>query len=210
MAEPASGSAAPTATAPPPGAPEPARLSPERVEQRLRERFSEVPIERQMGEAVRDHTVYVPAEHLVEVCTFLRDDRELDFAMLSWVGGIDYLPRQPRFEVVYHLLSLRRNCRFVLKVRVPEEAPRVPTLIGVWPTANWHERETYDFYGITFEGHPDMTRILLPEAWVGWPLRKDSPLGYQEVSFTHNTPTRTVPAPDLTRLKPKKVRYRAH
>jgi NADH-quinone oxidoreductase subunit C len=80
----------------------------------------------------------------------------------------------------------------------------------VWPTANWHERETYDFYGIVFEGHPDLTRILLPETWEGWPLRKDSPLGYQEVSFTHNTPNRTVPDPDLKRLAPKKVKYRAH
>ena len=125
------------------------------------------------------------------------------------MGGVDYLPRDPRFEIVYHLLSIRRNCRVVLKVQVPEESPRVPTLVGVWPTANWHERETYDFYGVEFVGHPDLTRILLPEEWVGWPLRKDSPLGYQEVSFTHNPPGRTVPAPDLTRLKPKKVRYRA-
>ena len=210
MAEPAADPAARTAGGAALAATDPARIAPERVEQRLRERFRGLPFERQTGEAVRDHTLFVPVDRLVEVCTFLRDDHELDFAMLTWVGGVDYLPAQPRFEVVYHLLSLRRNCRFVLKVRLAEEAARVPTVVGVWPTANWHERETYDFYGITFEGHPDLTRILLPEAWVGWPLRKDSPLGYQEVAFTHNTPTRTVPAPDLTKLKPKKVRYRAH
>jgi len=123
---------------------------------------------------------------------------------------VDYLPRDPRFEVVYHLLSISKNGRFVLKVRVEEQDPRVTTVSGVWPTANWHEREAYDFYGIVFEGHPDLTRILLPEAWEGWPLRKDSPLGYQEVSFTHNTPNRIVPDPDLKKLAPKKVKYRAH
>jgi NADH-quinone oxidoreductase subunit C len=85
----------------------------------------------------------------------------------------------------------------------------VPTVVGVWPTANWHEREAYDFYGIDFTGHPDMTRILLPEDWVGWPLRKDSPLGYEEVAFTHNTPNRILPSPDLKKLAPKKVKYRA-
>ena len=191
----------------PPGAP--VGTHPEQVERRMRERFPHVSIIRQEGEAVRDHTLIVPADHLVEICTFLRDDPGLDFAMLSWLGGADYLPREPRFEVVYQLLSINQNCRITLKVRVPEESPRVPTVVGVWPTANWHEREAYDFYGLEFVGHPDLTRILLPEEWVGWPLRKDSPLGYQEVSFTHNTPGRILPAPDLTRLKPKKVRYRA-
>jgi NADH-quinone oxidoreductase subunit C len=185
-------------------------LTPDRVEHRLRERFPDVAFQRQEGTAVRDHTLHLPAERLVDVCTFLRDDPELQFAMLSWVGGVDWLPREPRFEVVYHLLSIAHNCRFVLKVPVHEADPRVPTVSGVWPTANWHERETYDFYGILFDGHPDLTRILLPDEWQGWPLRKDSPLGYQEVAFTHNTPGRSRPAPDLTRLKPKKVKYRAH
>ena len=184
-------------------------LSTERIEERLREQFPGVAFERQLGEAVRDHTLYVPADSLVAVCTFLRDDPELHFAMLSWMGGADYLPRVPRFETIYSLLSLEHNLRFTLKVMLAEEQPKVPTIVGVWPTANWHERETYDFYGITFAGHPDMTRILLPEDWVGWPLRKDSPLGYEEVAFTHNTPGRTVPSPSLKKLAPKKVRYRA-
>ncbi len=184
-------------------------LAPERVEQKLRERFPAVAIERQLGEAVRDHTLIVPAEHLVEMCTFLRDDDELAFAMLSWMGGADYLPRVPRFECIYSLLSVKHVARFTLKVMVSEEQPKLPTVSGVWPTANWHEREAYDFYGITFTGHPDLTRILLPEDWVGWPLRKDSPLGYEEVAFTHNTPGRTVPSPSLKKLAPKKVRYRA-
>ena len=188
----------------------PQGLSPVVVEQKLRERFPDVPFRRQEGVAVRDHTLYVPMDRLVEVCTLLRDDPELQFTMLCSVSGVDYLPRDPRFEVVYHLLSIPKNARFVLKVEVREEDPKVPTVTGVWPTANWLERETYDFYGIVFTGHPDLVRILLPEEWVGWPLRKDSPLGYQEVAFTHNTPDREKPDPDLKKLAPKKVKYRAH
>ena len=184
-------------------------LGPERVEQRLRERFPALAIERQQGAAVRDATWFVPADSIVDVCTFLRDDPELDFAMLSWLGGVDHLPRVPRFEVVYSLPSLTQNARVALKVRLSEEQPRVATVRGVWPTADWHEREAFDFYGIEFTGHPDLTRILLPEDWVGWPLRKDSPLGYEEVAFTHNTPHRREPTPQLKKLAPRKVRYRA-
>jgi len=184
-------------------------LTHEHVEQKLRERFPDAPFERQTGEAVRDFTLYVPADRLVEVCTFLRDDPELDFAMLSWIGGVDLLPRDPRFEVVYSLLSLSGRIRLHLKVRIGDEQPRVPSVVAIWPTADWHERETYDFYGIEFTGHPDLRRILLPEDWVGWPLRKDSPLGYEEVAFTHNTPGRIKPAPDLKKLAPRKVKYRA-
>jgi len=184
-------------------------LTPEHIEARLRERFPGATFERQHGEAVRDLTLYVAAESIVEVCTFLRDDASLEFGMLSSVAGVDYLPNVPRFEVVYHLLSLTHATRLTLKVRLTEEQPRVPSVVGVWPTANWHERETYDFYGIEFTGHPDLTRILLPEDWVGWPLRKDSPLGYEEVAFTHNTPNRVTPSPSLTMLAPKKVKYRA-
>ncbi len=181
----------------------------EGIQKRLEEEFPDVAFERQTGEAVRDFTLYLPADRLVEVCTFLRDDPELDFGMLSWIGGVDMLPREPRFEVVYSLLSLSRRVRLHLKVRVSDEQARVPSVVEVWPTANWHERETFDFYGIEFTGHPELTRILLPEDWVGWPLRKDSPLGYEEVAFTHNTPDRIKPSPELKKLAPKKVTYRA-
>lgn len=184
-------------------------LAPGHVEQKLRERFPGVAFERLEGPAMRDATLIVPAERIVEVCTFLRDDPGLRFEMLSWLAGADYMPRSPRFEVVYGLLSLEHKSRYTLKVLLTEENPRVATVSGVWPTANWHEREAFDFYGITFTGHPDLTRILLPDEWVGWPLRKDSPLGYQEVAFTHNTPGRTVPDPDLKKLKPKRIKYRA-
>ena len=183
--------------------------SAERVLELLGQRFPGVPFRRQTGEAVRDVTITVPADKLVEVVTFLRDEPELDFKMLSWISGVDFLPRDPRFDVVYGLLSLSNNARLTLKVGVGEENPRVPSVTGVWRTADWHERETYDFYGIEFTGHPDLRRILLPDDWVGWPLRKDSPLGYEEVAFTHNTPGRTKPSPALKKLAPKKVRYRA-
>ena len=184
-------------------------LTPERIEERLRERFPGVEFRRPDGAAVRDHTLVLPASRLVEVCTFLRDDPELGFAMLSWISGVDWLPREPRFEVVYGLLSLARRARLTLKVQLPGENPRVPTVTGVWPTADWLERETWDFYGIEFTGHPNLVRILLPDGWVGWPLRKDSPLGYEEVAFTHNTPDRVKPSPGLKKLGPKKVRTRA-
>jgi NADH-quinone oxidoreductase subunit C len=181
----------------------------ERVIERLRELFPGASLRRVEGDAMRDISVEVPADRLVEITTFLRDDREFEYAFLSWIAGVDWLPAEPRFEVVYGLLSLTHNARLQLRVRVGEENPRLPSVVSVWPTADWHERETYDFYGIEFTGHPDLRRILLPEDWVGWPLRKDSPLGYEEVAFTHNTPGRKLPAPDLTRLKPKKVTYRA-
>jgi NADH-quinone oxidoreductase subunit C len=185
-------------------------LAVDTVVEKLASRFPGVEFHVRTGEAMRDPTIAVPVDRIVEVCTFLRDDPELDFAMLSWLGGVDWLPREPRFEVVYSLLSISRVARLHLKVAVPGETPRVPSVTPVWPTANWHERETFDFYGIEFTGHPDLTRILLPEDWVGWPLRKDSPLGYEEVAFTHNSPGRTKPAPELRKLKPKKVTYRAH
>ena len=183
--------------------------APERILERLKAQFPEAPIRRYAGEGVRDFGIEVPAERLVEVATFLRDDPEMEFELLSWISGLDWLPREPRFEVVYGLLSIAHCTRLQLRVKVGEENARVPSVTSVWPTANWHERETYDFYGIEFTGHPDLRRILLPEDWVGWPLRKDSPLGYEEVAFTHNTPGRKLPSPSLTRLKPKKVKYRA-
>lgn len=186
-----------------------ATLTTERVEQRLRERFPDAALRRQEGAAVRDHTLFVPAARIVEIATFLRDDPELDFAMLAWLGGVDLMPATPRFVVVYSLLSLTHNQRFTLKAELADENPSVASVSGVWPTADWHERETYDFFGITFMGHPNLTRILLPDNWVGWPLRKDSPLGYEEVAFTHNSPNREKPNPALRKLGPKKVKYRA-
>jgi NADH-quinone oxidoreductase subunit C len=116
----------------------------EQIESRLRETFPGATFDRQTGAAVRDFTLYVQTDRLVEICTFLRDDPALDFALLSWIGGVDLLPRDPRFEVVYSLLSLSTRLRLHLKVRVSDEQPRVPSVTSVWPTANFHEREEFD------------------------------------------------------------------
>ena len=159
-------------------------LAPERIEQRLRERFPGAAIRRQSGEAVRDVTLYVPAERLVEIATFLRDEPECDYALLSWISGLDWLPRDPRFEVVYGLLSISHNARLTLKVEVNEEQPRVPSVVSVWPTADWLEREQYDLMGIQFDGHPNLARLLMEDDWEGHPLRKDYPIGGEPVRFS--------------------------
>jgi NADH-quinone oxidoreductase subunit C len=127
----------------------------------------------------------VPAEHIVAVCRFVRDDPRCDFKMLLDVTAVDLLPRAPRWEVVYSLLSLSRNDRYRLKVEVPEaDLPEVPSVVTVWPAANFYEREIFDLMGIAFAGHPNLRRIMLPDDWVGYPLRFDHPLGGEEVSFT--------------------------
>ena len=134
----------------------------------------------------RDLSVEVRREALVDVARFLRDEPELSYVFLENLCGVDYLGRDPRFEVVYHLLSLQNRHRLVLKVGLPERDPTVPTLTGVWATANWQERETYDMLGIVFSGHPGLYRILMPDEWEGFPQRKDVPLGGEEVAFTFN------------------------
>jgi len=125
----------------------------------------------------RDETwIVVSRERLLDVCKFLKEDPELAFDFLSFVCGVDYYPSQPRFEVVYQLYSTKHHHRFRVKTKVPEDDPKVPSVVSIWPTADWHERETYDLFGIEFQGHPDLRRILLPADWVGHPLRKDYPL----------------------------------
>jgi NADH-quinone oxidoreductase subunit C len=125
-------------------------------------------------------TIVVPREHIRRVAEFLLSDPEMKFTFLADLSGVDRFPVEPRFEVNYHLLSLERRERLRLKVRVPGDDPRVETVTPVWPTANWHERETFDLFGVRFEGHPDLRRILLPENWEGHPLRKDYPVeGYR-------------------------------
>jgi len=121
-------------------------------------------------------TVLVKTEDLLEIGRFLKEDKDLLFNFLSLLCGVDYFPRKPRFEVVYHLYSFQYNRRIRIKVPCDGDPPVVPTVIPLWPTANWHERETYDLLGIHFQGHPDPRRILLPDDWEGHPLRKDYPL----------------------------------
>jgi NADH-quinone oxidoreductase subunit C len=125
-------------------------------------------------------TIEVPAAHLREAADFLRADPGLKFTFLSDITGVDRFPVEPRFEVNYHLLSIEKRERVRLKVRVGTSSPVAPTVTTVWPTANWHEREVFDLFGVRFEGHPDLRRILMPENWEGHPLRKDYPVeGYR-------------------------------
>lgn len=124
-----------------------------------------------------EQTVVLKPEHLVAVCTYLQ--KNLQYTFLSSVTAVDWLERVPRFDVVYHLLSIPNQSVIRLKVRVGkprEKNPAVPTVTGVWPAANWYEREVYDLFGITFTGHPNLQRILMPNDWTTHPLRKDYPL----------------------------------
>lgn len=129
-------------------------------------------------------TIYVPRENIVAVATFLRDDEELRYNYLSDLTGNDWPEREPRFEVIYHLFSMLHFTRLRLKVRVPENDCVCPTVTDVWGTANWHEREVFDMFGINFEGHPSLRRILLPEEWEGNPLRQDYDISWEEPEFT--------------------------
>jgi len=150
---------------------------------RLREQFPDAVIAVQ--EAADGQTIVVQRERIVEVLEFLRDDEELRYNLLTDLTAVDWLGRTPRFEVVYHLLSIPHRRRVRLKVLV-DDGEAVPTATGVFPAANFPEREVFDMFGIPFEGHPDLRRILMPEDWEGHPLRKDYPLGYEEVAFSHN------------------------
>jgi NADH-quinone oxidoreductase subunit C len=116
----------------------------------------------------------VAADAIVEVATFCRDEAALAFDNLMCQSAVDY-PKEtpPRMEVVYHLLSYTHAHTFALKVHLPRENPAVATVEGIWGVANWHEREAYDMFGIVFLGHSDLRRILLPDDWIGFPLRKD-------------------------------------
>lgn len=123
------------------------------------------------GEVI-DPNFRVEPEAIVEMCRWLRDDPELKFEILSDLTGLD-LPKDNKLQVVYHLYSYSKRHQIVLKVDLPRDNPRVATMEGVWKVANWLEREVFDLFGVVFDGHSDLRRILLPEDWVGYPLRKD-------------------------------------
>ena len=130
-------------------------------------------------EAFGEVTVIVPREAIADVCLFLRDSHQFD--MLADLCGADRGPEDdPRFEVNYHLLSTKHFKRLRLKVLLSEDDPHVSTVTHIWKTADWHERETFDLFGVIFDGHPDLRRILLPSDFDGHALRKDYPLrGYE-------------------------------
>ncbi|MGC8667716.1 MAG: NADH-quinone oxidoreductase subunit C [Chthonomonadales bacterium] len=170
----------------------------ERIEvTRIRERFPGAVVE--VNTFRGDTRITVVRELIVPILQLLRDDPDLQFNFFSECLGVDYLDpktrryilgKPHRFEVVYNLYSLKdvrtgrgRNARIFIKVGVPEEDPVVPTVTGVYPGANWPEREIWDMFGIRFEGHPDLRRILMSDDWIGHPQRKDFPLGGERVQF---------------------------
>jgi len=140
---------------------------------KLRERFPEAILS---AKSFRNEiTVVVTPSEIVRVCRHLKEEPELRYDFLSDLTAVDRLREHPRFEVVYHLYSLQFKRRVRLKVLV-EEGEAVPSVTQVWGTADWHEREVYDMFGVGVEGHPDLRRILMPEDWEGHPLRKDYPV----------------------------------
>lgn len=125
-------------------------------------------------------TIVVPPQHLKRVAEYLLGEASLRFSFLSDITTVDRYPLEPRFEVNYQLLSLDRRERLRLRVKLGGKDPAIATVTSVWPTANWHERENFDLFGIRFEGHPNLTRIVMPDEWEGHPLRKDYPTeGYR-------------------------------
>ena len=123
-----------------------------------------------------DDTAVVKREDILDICTFLRDDEALLYNFMMDLTAVDYLGKEPRFEVVYHLYSLKFNKRVRIKARVSESDCSIDSVVPVWIGADWFEREVFDLYGITFKGHPELRRILLYEGFQGHPLRKDYPI----------------------------------
>ena len=136
------------------------------------------------GASIDMPTIYVPADRLVETCKALRDLPSLGYEVLVEITAADYFPREPRFEVVYHLLSIGNRTRLRLKVRVPNDGS-VPTVQSVWRGAGWLEREVWDMFGILIDGHNDLRRLLMPEDWEGHPARKDYPVQIRKTAQTY-------------------------
>jgi NADH-quinone oxidoreductase subunit C len=141
-------------------------------------------------------TLHVAREHVRRLARVLRDDPALRFELLSSVSGVDYLGQEHRLHAVYHFTSMTFRRRLRLETAVSVEDPHVPSVTPVYPTADWQERETYDMYGIIFDGHPALTRILMPDDWDGFPQRKDYPLGGIPVQYKGAT----IPPPDERRV----------
>jgi len=129
-------------------------------------------------------TIYAPADALPALARALRDRPGLGFTLLAELTAVDFWPTEPRFELVYILVSPANRLRLRLKVRLNADDAHVATLTGVWPAANWLEREVWDLFGIVFDGHPDPRRLLMPEDWDGFPLRKDYPVQIRKTPGT--------------------------
>ena len=172
-------------------------MDPKAVFEALQNKFGEAVYELHADDKKDlDPWFLVKADKVVQVCEHLRDSPELAFNYMECLTGVDW-PDKGELHVVLHLFSYSKKHRVVLKVPLPRDNPRMPTISGVWSAANWQERECYDLLGVTFEGHPDLRRIMLPDDWIGHPLRKD----YKEQPDYQGIPT-SRPNP-LTLLKPK-------
>jgi len=145
-------------------------------------------LEKKFGGTASEHrgdvSVVIPAEKIVAACQQILD---LGFELLSTMTAVDYWPEErPRFHVIYQFTSVSLNLVLTLRVTLPGINPSLPTISHIYRNANWRERELWDMFGIKFQGHPDLRRILMPADWEGHPLRKDYPLGYEEPQFTFN------------------------
>jgi len=130
-------------------------------------------------------TLLVVPDKIRAVCEFLKQDQQ--FVRLSGVTAVDRYPAEPRFEVVYHLHSVDRNQRLRLKCSLPGERPEIDSVVGIWRSANWYEREVFDLFGISFRGHPNLKRIMMPSDWQGHPLRKDYPVHGHKYDYERET-----------------------
>jgi len=181
-AAPAAPAAKPLAAAAPPKPPAPSKEGPVPLDNDLVKRYKE-----RFGDAIREAWIdrkqailVVARERLVELATYSRDDEKFDW--LSDLTAVDWPKREQRFDVVLNMYSFEKNERLRLKVYASADQ-RVPSVQGVWATANWEEREVYDMFGVVFEGHPDLKRILLPDEWQGYPLRKDYDILTQDTAW---------------------------
>ena len=150
----------------------------EEIYQVLKDKFGEAVLALDT-ELFGDHCIHISSEAIPDVCTFLAETDTLAFDSLMCLSGVDLSAKDEEFAVVYHLFSMNHRHKVVLKTPLPKTNPQLPSVSHIWKTADWHERETYDLYGILFEGHTDLRRLLLPDDWEGYPLRKD----YQEPDF---------------------------
>ena len=168
------------------------------------------------ADAADQASIVVPADALLATARALRDAPALNFHFLAEMTAVDWWPKEPRFEVVYHLAcvgapdfprpgmsAVARRLR--MKVRLPGERPQLASLIEVWPNANWYEREVYDLFGIGFEGHPDLRRLLMPEDWEGHPARKDYPVQIK-TPVTFGMPTQVTEEEFVRNIEAQRVR----
>lgn len=150
-------------------------MEPLEIAEKINEKFPEEVLE--IKEFRGQVAVTLKKTRIFEICRFLHDEPELSFDYLADLCGVDYLgKKEKRFEVVYHLYSIKHRRGIRLKAEVAEDDPAIDSVVPIWAGVNWHERECFDMFGIVFKGHPDHRRILMPEDWEGHPLRKDYPL----------------------------------